>query len=147
MEIKVISRSKNTKVIIESVANFFAKELKLQKSNYRLVISTVPNLVKNDSMRGMVFPGEDKQLFMGLDSRLSMTDLFNTIAHEMVHVKQHAKGQIKAYTKRNGQVGYKWMGKACKTDPFNSPWELEAYSKEVILANKVTVFLMKKLGA
>lgn len=147
MEIKVLSRSKERRAIIEAVTNFFVKELKLQKSNYKLVISTVPNLVKNDSMRGMVFPGGEKTLMMGLDSRLTMTELFNTIAHEMVHVKQHAKGHLKAYTKRNGQHGYKWMGKAHKSDPYNSPWELEAYSKEVVLANKVTQFLIKKLGA
>ena len=147
MEIKIISRSKSRKVILEALVHFYAQELGLTNSTWKLVVSTLPNLVKNDSMRGMVFRGEGKVLMMGIDSRLRMSDLFNTVAHEMVHVKQHAKGQLKMYVKRNGTTGYTWMGRKTKTDAFDSPWELEAYSKEVVLSNKVTKHLIKQLGA
>lgn len=146
MEIKISSRSKSRKSIIEALVKFYAKELKLETSNWKLVVSTLPNLVKNDSMRGWVFLGEDKTIIMGIDSRLNMSALFSTVAHEMVHVKQHVKGQLKQYVKRNGKVEHTWMGRKTKTDALDSPWELEAYSKEVVLSNKMTKFLMKKFG-
>lgn len=147
MEIKIISRSPSRKALIEALVKFYAKELKLENSSYKLIVSTIPNLVKNDSMRGMVFLSEENSLMMGIDSRLDISVMFATVAHEMVHVKQYAKGQLKLYSKRNSHVGYTWLGKRIKSDPFNSPWEIEAYSKEVILANKVTQMMIKRARA
>jgi hypothetical protein len=71
-------------------------------------------------------------------------DLIQTLAHEMVHVKQHAKNElVKDYGTARG--GYKlesvWMGKVWRPKSgedlyFDSPWEVEAYGREVGLMHR-----------
>jgi hypothetical protein len=54
-----------------------------------------------------------------------------TLAHEMVHVKQFARGELRSI----GTFDYKWMGQKFNIwDPSygeaNLPWEIEAYGLE-----------------
>lgn len=66
-------------------------------------------------------------------------DLMKTLAHEMVHVKQYAKNQLyKRLTLAKGGLGTDsvWEGKSWKPKRnehkyFDSPWEIEAYGREV----------------
>jgi hypothetical protein len=53
-----------------------------------------------------------------------------TLAHEMVHVKQLAKGHLKNVK----GVNY-WNGKrySKRTKYLNMPWEIEAFSKQELL--------------
>lgn len=67
-------------------------------------------------------------------------EMIKTLAHEMVHVKQHAKnelqfggiiatrGGLKIETKWKGEI---WKPKGKEHDYYDSPWEIEAYGKEV----------------
>ena len=64
--------------------------------------------------------------------------LLECLAHEMVHVKQYAKGELD-YTKWTDKK--RWMGKLFNIKRHNYwfwPWEVEAYGKEIGL---VSVFL------
>jgi hypothetical protein len=72
-------------------------------------------------------------------------DMIKTLGHEMVHVKQHAKNELQtghAVAARGGLKIYsKWMGEIWKAkhkedDYFDSPWEIEAYGREVGLYAK-----------
>ena len=72
-------------------------------------------------------------------------EMIKTLAHEMVHVKQHAKnelqGGIMVATRGGLKMTSKWMGKvwkpARKEDAyFDAPWEVEAYGKEVGLMHR-----------
>jgi hypothetical protein len=69
-----------------------------------------------------------------------LEDMIRTLAHEMVHVKQHAKNELKSgyvVPARGGlKITSKWKGSIWKPkrqeDPyFDSPWELEAFGKEI----------------
>jgi hypothetical protein len=71
---------------------------------------------------------------MLIDSGLDMERLVLTLAHEMVHVKQYARGQIKH---KLGGKTYYWMGKPIRKQYYDQPWEVEAFSKERVLANKI----------
>ena len=57
-------------------------------------------------------------------------EMGTTLAHEMVHVKQIARGYLKTI---NG-VNY-WMGKRVhgRTKYLNKPWEIEAFSKQELI--------------
>lgn len=65
--------------------------------------------------------------------------IFKTLAHEMVHVKQYAKGELgkdMVVTKGGFKVLTNWMGdpwkpKSKEDGYFDSPWEIEAYGREV----------------
>ena len=68
-----------------------------------------------------------------------------TIAHEMVHVKQYARGELKnSYghyvigrgpkAMRIGGHGFRWNKKFYHNNEenyYNTPWEIEAYGREV----------------
>jgi len=68
-----------------------------------------------------------------IDMNISDPDqLRNTISHERVHVKQIRNGQL-SYTDTN----IFWKGKAYPLQySKNSPWEQEAYAKEIPLKKK-----------
>lgn len=67
-------------------------------------------------------------------------DIIKTLAHEMVHVKQYArrelvsgiliaaKGGFKVASKWHGDI---WKPKSKECGYYDSPWEIEAYGREV----------------
>jgi hypothetical protein len=57
-------------------------------------------------------------------------DLGVTLAHELTHVAQFAKGQLKPTAK-----GRLWKGKFYKANhPYlDQPWEIQAFSKQEIV--------------
>jgi hypothetical protein len=137
MEITAISRSPVFREFLEVSAKLLAQELKIKNSTYSLKILTKSQLRKHEGMRGVVFKIDDKQLVMILDSNLGFESTVLTLAHEMVHVKQFARGQLKPVIGRNKYPAYTWLGKKCRAKYFDQPWEIEAFKKERILANKI----------
>lgn len=73
-------------------------------------------------------------------------DMMSTIAHEMVHVKQFAKGEYRAgisMPSKQGAVsvgslwhGVKWVPKRGEDPYYDAPWEIEAYGREVGLYDR-----------
>lgn len=62
-----------------------------------------------------------------VDRTLPLRKLLETIAHEMVHVKQYARRELHPSTD-------KWMGKTYnpkKVSYWDLPWEVEAHGREV----------------
>jgi hypothetical protein len=134
MDITFNIRSKGTREFVGTVIKFFEQDLKLKNSTWQLDVYTKHNMSKADGTRGSVTVVGPKNLIMILDSALDMERLVLTIAHEMVHVKQYAKGQLKS---KHGRKTQYWMGKRVRKQYYDQPWELEAFSKERILSNKV----------
>lgn len=82
-------------------------------------------------------------------------DMIKTLAHELVHVKQYAKNQLaKCLTvSKNGKcaVATKWNGEIWKAkkredDYFDSPWEVEAYGREVGMYHRWVKHYNEKYG-
>jgi hypothetical protein len=70
-------------------------------------------------------------------SRLTKSSLINmatTLAHEMVHVRQLAKGQLK-YLPREAKL---WMGRryTSKTRYLDQPWEQDAFARQEMLMRR-----------
>lgn len=69
-----------------------------------------------------------------INTNLGPKRLLESLAHEMVHVKQYAKGELKDYVYSNH---VKWCGVKMLYDEgdddqyFESPWEIEAYGRQV----------------
>jgi hypothetical protein len=63
--------------------------------------------------------------------------LLNTIAHELVHVKQWAKGEfaeLRNASKDKPEPVYKFIGKkfdTAKIDYWDHPWEIEAHGRAI----------------
>ena len=134
MDIQVIGRKSASKSLIENASKFLAKELNLSNSKYTLLVVTERGMAKETGVRGAVVKLGPKVLSMTIDSGLDTERLIITLAHEMVHVKQYARGQVKP--SRSFKTHY-WMGKNVRKNYYDQPWEVEAYSKERVLANKI----------
>jgi hypothetical protein len=78
-------------------------------------------LIKPQNLRGSRFTVGYKELAL-------------TLAHEMVHVKQMAKGQLKSAS-RGAQT---WMGKRypASTPYLDRPWEVEAFSRQELIMRR-----------
>lgn len=137
MNIIVEGRCKVKRDFLHTIATFYAQSLNISDSKYTLTIRSESNLKKIHGQRGNLGVFGDKHLGMTLDSRLSVETLLQTLAHEMIHVKQRVRGQLKHRVKRNGQPEFIWCGRVYNKDYYDSPWELEAFSRERLLANKI----------
>ena len=64
-----------------------------------------------------------------INKDLKLRDLLQTVAHEMVHVKQYARGELYEST-RKGK--WRWQGKwmSNNVDYYDEPWEIEAHGRE-----------------
>ena len=67
---------------------------------------------------------------IGINPNLSRKKMLRCLAHEMVHVKQYARGEL-----FNHLITAKWQGKTYKLtnsfeDYLNWPWEIEAYGRD-----------------
>lgn len=142
MEIKTVSRSKVRKVTIELATKFLRKELKLERSKFQLTIYTMSGLRKREGYNGVVAQTGEREITMMVDSRLGEGDLIQCVAHEMVHVKQIAKGQLTTDI-RNNQL---WLGQRVNVVYHERPWEQEAFARERLLASRALAFAEKELG-
>ena len=56
--------------------------------------------------------------------------LFQVMAHEMVHVQQYSSGRLRTVRDANGVANY-WNGKLISGETYDGyPWEIEAYMKQ-----------------
>jgi hypothetical protein len=77
-----------------------------------------------------------KQFTITIDPSLHKKNMLLTLAHEMVHVKQYAKGELKDYVRLN-KVRFKdEIIESNKVDYWELPWEIEALGREIGLYYK-----------
>lgn len=142
MKLLVNMRKSDTKDLIESCVNFYAKELNIKDSNFALIVNSRKGLMKNADCRGVAYVVAGRIFGLDIDSKLTVETLIEVLAHEMVHIKQFARGQVKY----KGRSMY-WLGKKVvksKINYFDQPWEHDAWAKERILASKIFKILRKE---
>lgn len=132
MEIQVLTRNGAKRDLIHAIASMYAQELKLARSKCTITIETVAGLQRTTGMRGGIVQLDNTNLSIAIDSRLPLETMLTVLAHEMVHAKQYAFGQL-----RVGENGYIWLGKEHQASYYDSPWEIEAFGRERLLANKI----------
>lgn len=78
-----------------------------------------------------------------VDIDLPIVQMLATVAHEMIHVKQQAKGQLQYDIIRGKEVAV-WRGTRMKKNlpHLDRPWEIEAYSRQELLARRFSNVLM-----
>lgn len=89
------------------------------------------SITKSDGIAdGYMWAGDtNREFFMQIDKTLSVPKIIRTVCHEMVHVKQHVRGECDLEGKR-------WKSRkiSSKTDYFDLPWEKEAFKMQDELA-------------
>lgn len=131
MEYLIKTKSKKTKKLIELLMESFIDQLKLRNSK-KVVLVEVSRYSGKDN-DGMTIPLPDLDSYIITLKPGTWHHMGITLAHEMVHVKQMAKGILKS---ENGKKY--WRGKCYNTKVkyLDSPWELDAFSKQEILLRR-----------
>jgi hypothetical protein len=78
-----------------------------------------------------------REFTVNVDRNPNFALLLNTLAHELVHVKQHAKGELYELQRRKNYTRFK--GKTYSTkrlDYWDYPWEIEAHGMAIGLINQ-----------
>lgn len=132
MEIKVEGSRRNKK-FVEAMLPSMLRQLKLENSSKALLIR-IADECENDSQGLTLDLSKHTGAYLVvLKPQRNLVELGLTLAHEMVHVKQLAKGILKQ--KRSGST---WLGKMYgnKTPYLDQPWEIEAFSKQELILRR-----------
>ena len=132
MEYKVEGSRRNKK-FVEAILPSMISQLKLENCTKAVVIRVADECDGNQGIT--VDLSELTGCYMVvIKPTRNLKDIGLTLAHEMVHVKQLAKGILK--NKQNG-VNI-WAGKRYtnKVAYLDMPWEIEAFSKQELILRR-----------
>ena len=113
-------------------------QLGLTRSRRALLVKITPDVPEGMEGATMYIDVADCYLVLiKQPRRLSKSALINmatTLAHEMVHVRQLAKGQLK-YLPREAKL---WMGRRypSKTRYLDQPWEQDAFARQEMIVRR-----------
>jgi hypothetical protein len=131
--------------VIKDAVKFYAKLLGLAKMNIHVMVDSESDM-EAQAFTNTLGPDSKKnhrEFSIELNSSIPFDEQLSALAHEMVHVKQFARNELRMgsairankVTKEIdlGPAG-EWQGKTYDIGPDNYwflPWEIEAYGREV----------------
>ena len=130
MDYLVEAHSKQKKQFIEAILPSIIKQLGLTNTRKSLLI----RLEKDCEGMGYTVPVDILDSYVVIiKPSMSIKSIGVTLAHEMVHVRQMAKGILKI---KNG-VNY-WCGKRYtkRTKYLDQPWEQDAFARQELVFRK-----------
>ena len=124
MTIRITGGTKNQKKYARSMVKFCIKTLMPRMKTLDITVK----LKNPNGAMGYCLELDDNRTFeIEADKKLRLRKLLETIAHEMVHVKQYARRELHP-------VHNTWCGKTYnpeKVSYWDLPWEIEAHGREV----------------
>jgi hypothetical protein len=133
MIVSVSGTTKKIADLTESLVHYCADKLKI-KDSVVIDVEFSRTLYKEDGILGEVdFDDSNhkpKEFTITVDSTGSKRRMMETIAHEMVHVKQYSKGELVDLSRSNST---RWQNNIIdkSTNYWDLPWEIEAHGKEL----------------
>ncbi len=128
MHFDVKTRSARTKRFVESLMPNLIKQLKLTNSRKYVLIEIGRHSGEGNDGMTMPLPGLDSYIVSIKPGK--WYEMGITLAHEMVHVKQLAKGILKS---ENGAKYWRGKKYSKKIKYLDTPWEQEAFAKQEII--------------
>lgn len=137
MILNITGSTKAARAMVQTIASFGMIELKLRslsslniqiklknKPDYEYGLCYVDCDNDNDKMRNFI---------IDINKNMNISMIVKTVLHELVHVKQFARGELDTKVK-----GMKWKTAHVTDDVkyMDLPWEKEAYKMEDKLAAK-----------
>jgi len=118
--------TKKKRKLAEDVANFCIVKLmpRVRTLDVCIVLST-----DMEGADGYCLARTNREFELEIDSRLSHDDFVSAIAHEMVHVKQHARNELKDIDLTcKSWKGQEYISLYSTVEDYMAlPWEEEAY--------------------
>jgi len=136
MQVTLRGGTTEQKQYAKSIALFAGEKLMSKRlfNKLELRIQLTPNLIKKEGIFGdCIWEDEEnwpKEFTMRVDTTSKLRTMLETVAHEMVHVKQYARNELRELT---SQKRHRFMGEYYEQDMdyYDEPWEIEAHGREV----------------
>jgi len=131
--------TKAKRELAERVARFCIQELMPKMKTLEIGILLSRDM---DGADGFCLNRGRREFELEIDSRLEHDDFVSCICHEMTHVKQHARGELKDRTLSLKEwKGEEYITLYSTVDEYMAlPWEAEAYeTQEILLAKWLTL--------
>jgi hypothetical protein len=149
MQIDIKGKSSITKKEVRHAVQYFAS--KLMRSD---LLKTITIDIEFVSLKGPYKAYcsyldnniRPRMFNINVNNNMSKWSIIKALAHEMVHVKQYAKGELQDYITPKKTDLVKWKGKKFTSSDdwenyWMSPWEIEAYGLEVGLYETYRIHL------
>jgi len=136
MLIKTIGRPKKVSVAVcKKAANFYAKRLlsKVLFEKIELELEFNSEDMGNDVYGYCDWITDNhrpRDFTITIHPNLSKEQTLLALAHEMVHLKQYAKGELKDYMRKHKVKFNNKVYDHAKIDYWEQPWEIEAHGRE-----------------
>lgn len=124
---------------VKRATKFYAEQLLSEKElrdiYIRIKFSKKLDVFGYASVEDDTLSKKPKEFLIEVHSGIGAPDIFKTIAHEMVHIKQYACGEL-------DETLTTWKGKRVDSndmDYYDHPWEIEAQGLEVSLFAKFAI--------
>ncbi len=127
MQYEIRTRSERTRQFIDSIMPSMIRQLGLTHSR-KFVLVEVSNACGEAHGSTTPLPGLDSYVIVIKPRRWE--DMGVTLAHEMVHVRQLAKGILRA---ENGKKWWKGQLYSRRVKYLDQPWELDALAQQDIV--------------
>jgi hypothetical protein len=128
-------KNKKSRTLLREAARFYSASLMSQRllNSISVRIRIVPEL-KDKAYCEWLDDNHRPKNFLIEIRNSSLPEILKCLAHETVHVKQYAKGELKDLARENHLC--RWMGEViennCENDGYwELPWEIEAFGREV----------------
>jgi len=134
MKISIIGGTKSQKKYVRSITKYVTK--KLMPRMHSLEVSIRLRSFGKDDAYGYCLPSDEadlarpRQFNIEINSKLKLRVLLETLAHELVHAKQFARGELYQSTVT---MRHRWQGTwmpAKLPNYWDQPWEIEAHGRE-----------------
>ena len=136
MEVSIRGGTKSQKSYARSIIDFCAEKLMSKRLAKTLVIKLhfTPLYEKHRQMGNCMWEDESyrpKEFLIEIDPSARLRRVLESICHEMVHVKQFARGEMRdlAGAEKVSFLGQKYDLGA--DEYFERPWEIEAHGREL----------------
>ena len=123
---------KHQREMTEKIIFAITKKLMPRLKNIDIDVQLDKNLSIKTGCEGFCLQVDDRQYELEIDASLGLRDFVTTIVHEMVHVKQGVRGELREIFGKQY-----WKGRVCNKDYMEQPWEKEAYRLQDKLATWV----------
>jgi len=130
--------NKANRKLVERATWWYAEKLmgKRLMNGLEIHINLKRNLVTKEGCEGTaIWEGDycdrPKEFTIELDLSYSIRDALITLAHELVHIKQWAKGEMYEYIKSPSVRFHKTKFDLDDTNYWDYPWEIEAFGKQL----------------
>ena len=132
MEIKVEGSRRNKK-FVEALLPSMITQLGLERCRKALLIRVYDECEGDNQGLTLYLSQFTGAYLVVIKPHRNLYHIGLTLAHELVHVKQFAKGTLK-----QGKHGHTWAGKkySKKTPYLDQPWEIEAFSRQELILRR-----------